>query len=78
MFKFSKSEFFDFEFLRVLHAAPFHGSEIGECLVARAKISDGNPESWYHAWTAEAERAVSAGEDAVMFAALLRCILYNN
>ncbi|EGR49694.1 uncharacterized protein TRIREDRAFT_36822, partial [Trichoderma reesei QM6a] len=65
MFQFFKSEFFNFEFLRVLHAAPFHGSEIGECLVARTRITDNDPESWYRAWTAEAERAVSVGEDAV-------------
>lgn len=65
MFKFFKSEFFNFEFLRVLDAAPFYGSETGECLNARTKITDGDAESWYHAWTAEAERAVALAEEAI-------------
>ncbi|KAL7952858.1 cytochrome P450 [Trichoderma compactum] len=64
MFKFFKSDVFNFEFLRVLAVASFYGSETGECLEARTKITDGDPESWYRAWTSQAERAVKVAEEA--------------
>ncbi|OPB36214.1 hypothetical protein A0O28_0109900 [Trichoderma guizhouense] len=64
MFKFFKSDFFNFEFLRVLAVAPFYGAETGECLESRTQITDGDPESWYRAWTLQAERAVNIAEEA--------------
>ncbi|PNP47747.1 hypothetical protein THARTR1_10432 [Trichoderma harzianum] len=64
MFKFFKSDFFNFEFLRVLAVSPFYGAETGECLESRTKITDGDPESWYRAWTLQAERAVKIAEEA--------------
>ncbi|KAJ2905391.1 hypothetical protein MKZ38_005489 [Zalerion maritima] len=64
MFRFFSSDFFNFEFLRVLTAAPFLGSETGECLEAAAEVRDGDPESWYKAWAGQAEKATALGEEA--------------
>ncbi|RDA87820.1 hypothetical protein CP532_2950 [Ophiocordyceps camponoti-leonardi (nom. inval.)] len=58
------SALFDFEFLRVLGAAPYHGAEIGECLEAASWIKDGDAESWYHAWLDMGRRALASAEDA--------------
>lgn len=65
MYKFFTSDFFNFEFIRVLGTAPFYGSETGECLNARENIKDCNPESWYLAWTREAEKSVLLAEEAL-------------
>lgn len=64
MYKLFQSDFFHFEFLRVLGSAVFQGAESGECLVARAQMQDGNPETWYHAWTEQAEKAIALAEEA--------------
>jgi pimeloyl-ACP methyl ester carboxylesterase len=66
MFRFFASDFFNFEFLRVIGAAPFQGAEIAECLDARSRITDGDPESWYRAWRGAAERASSRGDEALL------------
>jgi hypothetical protein len=58
---FFKSEFFDFEFLRVIGTAPVQGAEIGECLEAVSRIKDGNIDSWYDVWTDLAGRAKTLG-----------------
>ncbi|KAH9908266.1 alpha/beta-hydrolase [Xylariomycetidae sp. FL2044] len=60
------SEFFNFEYVRVLGMAPVNGAEVGECLDAAAKIKSNDPESWYHAWSGAAETAEAAGEEAVL------------
>ncbi|PWY79696.1 hypothetical protein BO70DRAFT_293213 [Aspergillus heteromorphus CBS 117.55] len=66
MYQFFPTEFFNFEYLRILATAPFHGSEIGECLSARSQLpSTCDPESWYRVWTAQAEQAVANGEEAL-------------
>lgn len=65
MFNFFASQFFNFEFLRVLGTAPVEGAEIGECLEVVSQIRDGNPEIWYSAWSKAAQRAESLGEDAL-------------
>ncbi|KAI9830143.1 MAG: hypothetical protein M1819_005820 [Sarea resinae] len=65
MFRFFKSDFFDFEFLRVIGTAPVLGAEIGECLEVAALITDGNIESWYSAWTLAARKAEVLGEEAI-------------
>ncbi|GFF48354.1 2,6-dihydropseudooxynicotine hydrolase [Aspergillus udagawae] len=62
---FLKSEFFDFEFLRVIGTAPVQGAEIGECLEAVSRIKDGNIDSWYNVWTDLAGRAKTLGEEAL-------------
>ncbi|KAF4595807.1 fusarin C cluster-hydrolase [Ophiocordyceps camponoti-floridani] len=58
------SVLFDFEFLRVLGAAPYHGAEVGECLEAASWIKDGDAESWYRAWLEMGRKALVLGEEA--------------
>lgn len=50
MFRFFKSEFFNFEALRLLSFIPYEGCEVGEFLTAVAKIHDLDLDSWYRAW----------------------------
>lgn len=64
MYQIFPSTFFNFEFLRVLGAAPFGGAEVGECFEAAANIRDGDPESWYHAWFDQAQKAMAFGDEA--------------
>ena len=59
-----KSPFFNFEFLRVLHAAPFEGAEVGECLDAVRDVKDGDGESWYKAWQGAAAKSEALAEEA--------------
>lgn len=66
MFKFFKSNFFDFEFLRVIGASPFQGSEISECLEARMQLNDDDPEAWYRTWNAMGDKAKALGEEALL------------
>ena len=56
---------FAFEFLRMLGATAYGGADIGECFVAAAAITDGDTESWYHAWNNVAQR-VHASTDAAL------------
>lgn len=58
------SALFNFEFLRVLGAAPCHGAEVGECLGAASRIKDGDPESWYRAWHDMGVKATEAAQAA--------------
>ena len=64
MARYLKSEFFNFEFLRVLHAAPFEGSEIGECMDALLDVKDGDGDSWYRAWQTAALKSQALAEEA--------------
>ncbi|EPE33797.1 alpha/beta-Hydrolase [Glarea lozoyensis ATCC 20868] len=57
MFQFFKSEFFNFEFVRLLGTAPYNGAEISECLDVAVEITDEDPESWYRAWYKQGEKA---------------------
>ncbi|KAF4634026.1 hypothetical protein G7Y89_g4082 [Cudoniella acicularis] len=61
---FFKSEFFNFEFLRVLHTAAFQGSDVGECMEAWAEIKDGDTESWYKAWQSAAAKSEALAVEA--------------
>lgn len=65
MYKFFPSDFFNFEFLRVLGTAPTLGSDVGESLDAAARIKNDDAESWYIAWTETAERSEKLGEQAL-------------
>lgn len=58
------SALFNFEFLRVLGAAPYHGAEVGECLEAASRIKDGDAESWYAAWLDMGHRAMAMADEA--------------
>ncbi|KAI9776751.1 MAG: hypothetical protein M1839_009395 [Geoglossum umbratile] len=64
MHQFFKSTFFNFEFVRILSAAPFGGADIAECLVACDQIRDGDPESWHRAWYTQAEKVLLLAEEA--------------
>lgn len=57
MYTFFDSDFFHFEFLRVLGTAPFEGCDIGECLEAIACIKNHDAESWFDAWVVAARKA---------------------
>jgi pimeloyl-ACP methyl ester carboxylesterase len=64
MYLFFKSQFFHFEFLRVLGTAPFEGCDIGECLEAVAKIRNNDAESWFRAWVEVGERTEKVALEA--------------
>ncbi|KAF7629498.1 hypothetical protein AFLA_013212 [Aspergillus flavus NRRL3357] len=61
MYTFFDSDFFHFEFLRVLGTAPFEGCEIGKCLETIACIKTPDAESWFDAWRGFALLADPAG-----------------
>nr|A0A1W5T1Y7.1 RecName: Full=Hydrolyase poxO; AltName: Full=Oxaleimides biosynthesis cluster protein O [Penicillium oxalicum]ARF05989.1 PoxO [Penicillium oxalicum] len=65
MHRFFKSEFFNFEFIRILSAAPYGGAEIAECLVAAGQITNDDPESWHRAWIIQADKAKALGDEAL-------------
>ncbi|KAL1616297.1 hypothetical protein SLS56_011461 [Neofusicoccum ribis] len=65
MFQFFKSEFFNFEFVRVLGTTPFGGAETAECLDAASQIKSDDPESWSRAWQVQAEKAEGLANEAV-------------
>ncbi|KFY96428.1 hypothetical protein V500_02440 [Pseudogymnoascus sp. VKM F-4518 (FW-2643)] len=65
-YKFFSSEFFNFEFLRVLGTAPFEGAEIGECLEAAKEIKSNDPESWHRPWSNQAVKAEALGDEAFL------------
>lgn len=60
MHTFFDSDFFHFEFLRVLGTAPFEGCDIGECLETIACIKTPDAESWFDAWVAAGRKAEAA------------------
>ncbi|KAL4993115.1 alpha/beta-hydrolase [Aspergillus recurvatus] len=61
--KFS-SDFFNFEFLRVLGTAPLQGADVAECLEVASQVRGEDPDCWYQAWSRAAEKAEAMGEDA--------------
>jgi hypothetical protein len=65
MYRILGSDFFNFEFLRVLGTAPTHGADVAECLEAVSKIKLNNAESWYRAWTEAAKMAEALGGQAL-------------
>jgi hypothetical protein len=79
-----KSEFFKFDFLRVLSTTRYDGCEIGEVLEAAAQIKDGDPHSWSTQWSvlstkAEelSKEAQKAGDTIMAHNALLRASNYR-
>ncbi|KAG0156870.1 hypothetical protein PDIDSM_4052 [Penicillium digitatum] len=62
---FFQSEFFEFEFLRVIGTAPVQGAEVGECLAAQSCIQDGNIDSWHRSWVKFGQMADSLGAKAL-------------
>ena len=64
MYPFFRSEFFDFESIRILGTAPSGGCEPGEFLEAISKIKRHDPESWYSAWMEQVDRVEDVAKRA--------------
>ncbi|XP_014554306.1 hypothetical protein COCVIDRAFT_105327 [Bipolaris victoriae FI3] len=64
MFRIFKSEFFNFEALRLLSFTAHEGGEIAEFFEAVAKIKDNDTESWYAAWTEAGRKAETLAADS--------------
>lgn len=64
MFHFFKSEWFDFELVRLLGFAPYEGAEIAEVLQAVGSIRDSHPESWHAAWLRAGTKTEALAEEA--------------
>ena len=64
MARFFKSEFFNFEALRLLSFAPYGGVEVAEFMQAVGEIKDNDPESWYAAWMKAGEKAEAIADEA--------------
>lgn len=64
MHRFFKSDFFNFEALRLLSFTPHEGGEVSEFLEAVGRIKDRDFESWYTTWIAETEKAESLAVEA--------------
>ncbi|OYX13897.1 MAG: hypothetical protein B7Z15_05725, partial [Rhizobiales bacterium 32-66-8] len=57
---------FDAQFLRTVGHTYYGGADIGECFATAARMRDRDPESWYAAWTALAERLYDAGQASLV------------
>ena len=64
--RFFKSEFFNFEALRLLSFAPYEGVEIAEFIQTVGDIRDNDPESWYAAWMKAGVKAEAIADDAYL------------
>ncbi|CAI6337894.1 unnamed protein product [Periconia digitata] len=64
MHRFFKTEFFNFEFLRILSTAPYGGCETGEALKAASLIKDADRESWSEIWYQQGRHAEQLAEEA--------------
>ncbi|KAI0539814.1 alpha/beta hydrolase [Xylaria digitata] len=64
MYRFFRSDFFNFEFIRVLGTVPFGGAETAECLDAASQIRDSSAESWCRAWLRQAQKAEAIAAQA--------------
>ncbi|KAI0414290.1 alpha/beta-hydrolase [Xylaria grammica] len=56
------TDFFHFEYVRVIGMAPMEGADIAECMEVASKIKHNDAESWYQAWTQAAEHAEALAE----------------
>lgn len=56
------TDFFHFEYVRVIGMAPMEGADIAECMEVASKIKHNDAESWYQAWTQAAEDAEALAE----------------
>ncbi|KAF1730565.1 2,6-dihydropseudooxynicotine hydrolase [Beauveria bassiana] len=64
MFRLFKSDFFNFEALRLLSFTPHEGGEVSEFMTALGKIKDNDTESWYAAWIEAAEKVEALAVEA--------------
>lgn len=54
---------FSFETLRAVGYTAYGGADIGEVMATAARITAGDPESWYSEWRALADRIVAIADD---------------
>ncbi|NLG55952.1 MAG: alpha/beta hydrolase [Rhodococcus sp.] len=54
---------FSFETLRAVGYTAYGGADIGEVMATAARITPGDPESWYSEWRALADRIVAIADD---------------
>ncbi|KAH8669582.1 prolyl oligopeptidase-like protein [Tricladium varicosporioides] len=66
MHRFFTSDFFNFEFLRLLSMAPSGGCEIAEALAAVSHIKDGDPETWSKQWESCSTHAEGLAKEAIL------------
>lgn len=59
-----KDELFNRQWLRTASHASYDGAEIGECLAVAKTIATPDPERWFNAWSAMAERRFEAAEES--------------
>ncbi|KAI0434041.1 alpha/beta-hydrolase [Xylaria sp. FL1042] len=78
------SDFFNFEFTRVLGTAPTLGADVAECFEAASKIHQDDGDSWYQAWSevadiaeGQARSALVSGDKITALWALLRASNYR-
>ncbi|KAK3305948.1 Alpha/Beta hydrolase protein [Chaetomium strumarium] len=65
MFKFFGSNFYNFEATRILGSTSTEGCEVAEFTEAVSKIRQHDPESWYHAWHEQSQRAEAIAREAI-------------
>jgi alpha-beta hydrolase superfamily lysophospholipase len=53
---------FDSQLRRTIGHGTYGGAELGECLAAASRVTEGDRESWYSAWMALADRTFVAAE----------------
>jgi hypothetical protein len=56
--------FADLMLVHMFNHATFEGAEIGECLAAAGKVTEGDAGSWLRAWQEQGEKAERAGREA--------------
>ncbi|RDL33252.1 putative alpha beta hydrolase [Venustampulla echinocandica] len=61
---FPRSNFFDFETIRILGTAVYGGADVAEVLEVVGQIKSEDPLSWEAAWHTQAERAEALAEEA--------------
>jgi pimeloyl-ACP methyl ester carboxylesterase len=63
MFRFSRSELWNFELVRLLGSTSAGGCEVAEFLEAVGQIRTHDPESWLRAWQTQSERASAIADE---------------
>ena len=65
-FMFDTDEAFSFETLRAVGYSVYGGADIGEVMATAARITPGDPDSWYQEWRALADRIATIAEGSVI------------
>lgn len=64
MHHFFKSEWLDFETIRILGTAPHGGADVAEVLEAVGEVKNSDPAQWQAAWATQAQRAEALAVEA--------------